>query len=168
MRYQQFASHAYCGASFQDGVAAGKGSLCAPFWGVQKHEKLTADSAWETWTVSTAYEERCARVTWDINEVCRIFSSWLFPGVCSLNVNVSEHPVCSIFIGEWVWSVTAVKKVGYSTWIGLARKIAWAPRNGVVGVAAGRENRRQLPPQSVLSTWSHPNYNRPRPGPTRD
>ena len=31
MRYQQFASHAYCGASFQDGVAAGKGFLCAPF-----------------------------------------------------------------------------------------------------------------------------------------
>ena len=35
MRNQQFASHAYCGASFQDGVAAGKGFLCAPFWGVQ-------------------------------------------------------------------------------------------------------------------------------------
>ena len=34
-RYQQFASRAYCGASFQDGVAAGKGFLCAPFWGVQ-------------------------------------------------------------------------------------------------------------------------------------
>ena len=31
MRYQQFVSHAYCGASFQDGVAAGKGFLCAPF-----------------------------------------------------------------------------------------------------------------------------------------
>jgi len=31
MRYQQFASHACCGASFQDGVAAGKGFLCAPF-----------------------------------------------------------------------------------------------------------------------------------------
>ena len=33
MRYQQFASHAYCGAAgrFQDGVAAGKGFLCAPF-----------------------------------------------------------------------------------------------------------------------------------------
>ena len=30
-RYQQFASHAYCGASFQDVVAAGKGFLCAPF-----------------------------------------------------------------------------------------------------------------------------------------
>ena len=24
-----------CGASFQDGVAAGKGFLCAPFWGVR-------------------------------------------------------------------------------------------------------------------------------------
>ena len=31
MRYQQFASRAYCGASFQDGVAAGNGFLCAPF-----------------------------------------------------------------------------------------------------------------------------------------
>ena len=31
MRYQQFAFHAYCGASFQDGVAAGHGFLCAPF-----------------------------------------------------------------------------------------------------------------------------------------
>jgi len=30
-RYQQFASHAYCGASFQDGVAAENGFLCAPF-----------------------------------------------------------------------------------------------------------------------------------------
>ena len=29
--HAQFASHAYCGASFQDGVAAGKGFLCAPF-----------------------------------------------------------------------------------------------------------------------------------------
>ena len=37
MRYQQFASHAYCravGANFQDGVAAGEGFLCAPFRGV--------------------------------------------------------------------------------------------------------------------------------------
>jgi len=31
MRYQQFASRAYCGASFQDGVTAGKGFLCARF-----------------------------------------------------------------------------------------------------------------------------------------
>ena len=27
MRYQQFASHAYCGVSFQDGVVAGKGTM---------------------------------------------------------------------------------------------------------------------------------------------
>jgi len=31
MRYLQFASHAYCGASFKDGEAAAKGFLCAPF-----------------------------------------------------------------------------------------------------------------------------------------
>ena len=35
MSYQQFVSHAYCRASFQDGVAAGKGFLCAQFRGVQ-------------------------------------------------------------------------------------------------------------------------------------
>jgi hypothetical protein len=31
---------------------------------------------------------------------CRIFAFGLFPGVCSLNANVSEHSVRSIFIGE--------------------------------------------------------------------
>ena len=101
MRYQQVASHAYCGSSFQDGIAAGKGVLCAPFLGVQicdysarnsrctvitehteslfllrhhignwprsKHEKRTADSAWETWTVAAADGVRCARVRWEIN-----------------------------------------------------------------------------------------------------
>jgi len=35
MHYQQFTSHAYCGASFQDGVTTEEGFLCAPFWGVQ-------------------------------------------------------------------------------------------------------------------------------------
>ena len=35
MGYQQFASHAYCRASFQDGVAAGKGFMCAPFWDIR-------------------------------------------------------------------------------------------------------------------------------------
>jgi hypothetical protein len=41
---------------------------------------------------------------------CRMFSFGLFPGVCSLNANVSEHTVCSIFIGESVRSVEAVEK----------------------------------------------------------
>jgi hypothetical protein len=31
MRYQQFASHAYCMASFKDGIAAREGFLCALF-----------------------------------------------------------------------------------------------------------------------------------------
>jgi hypothetical protein len=67
-----------------------------------------------------------------------MLSSGLFTGVCSLNTNVSEHFVCSIFIGEWVCSVTAVENVGYCTWKGLARKIAWASRKEVVGVGALR------------------------------
>jgi hypothetical protein len=29
----------------------------------------------------------------------------LFPGVWCLIADVSEHRVCSIFIGEWIWSV---------------------------------------------------------------
>jgi hypothetical protein len=29
---------------------------------------------------------------------CLILSFGLFPGVCSLNANVSEHSVCSIFV----------------------------------------------------------------------
>jgi hypothetical protein len=31
---------------------------------------------------------------------CRMLSFGLFPGVCSLNANVSEHSVRSIFMGE--------------------------------------------------------------------
>jgi hypothetical protein len=34
-----------------------------------------------------------------------VLSSGLFPGVCSLNANVSEYSVCSIFIGGWVWVI---------------------------------------------------------------
>jgi len=44
MRYQQFAYHAYCGASFQDSVAAGKGYLCAPFRGVQIYDYSARNS----------------------------------------------------------------------------------------------------------------------------
>jgi hypothetical protein len=31
---------------------------------------------------------------------CHMLSSGRFPDLCSLNANVSEHSVCSIFIGE--------------------------------------------------------------------
>jgi hypothetical protein len=37
---------------------------------------------------------------------CRMFYFGLFSGVWDLIANVSEHSVCSIFIGEWVRSVT--------------------------------------------------------------
>ena len=36
-------------------------------WPRSKHEKRTAGSAWETWTVAAADGARCARVSWEIN-----------------------------------------------------------------------------------------------------
>ena len=85
MPYQQFASHAYCGAVGPISKMASQ--LCAPFlrcpdlWlqcsvsfvhGLEKthhskHEKRTAGRAWETWTVAAADGVRCARGRWEIN-----------------------------------------------------------------------------------------------------
>ena len=36
-------------------------------WPRSKHEKRTAGSAWETWTVAAADGVRCAGVSWEIN-----------------------------------------------------------------------------------------------------
>ena len=36
-------------------------------WSLSKHQKRTAVSAWETWTVAAADGVRCARVRWEIN-----------------------------------------------------------------------------------------------------
>ena len=107
------------GASFQDGVAAGKGFLCAPWcvfskpckkltlhckshiWTPQNgahrkpfpavkpswklasqprstHEKRTAGSAWETWTVAAADGVRCARVRWEIHFLLTFESATFF------------------------------------------------------------------------------------------
>jgi len=59
MRYQQFASHAYCGASFQDGVAAGKGFPCAPFLGVQICDYSTPCASF----LNRARNSRCTVIT---------------------------------------------------------------------------------------------------------
>ena len=99
MRYQQFASHAYCGAvgpvskmaSQQEKASVCSVLRCPVLWaqcsvsfvhGLEKtyhaswklaprprckHEKRTAGSAWETWTVAAADCVRCARVRWEIN-----------------------------------------------------------------------------------------------------
>jgi hypothetical protein len=51
MCYQQFPSHSLLwsrGGSFQDGVAAGIGFLCAPFWGVRFCDY---SAAWDSCTV---------------------------------------------------------------------------------------------------------------------
>jgi len=47
-------------------------SAATPSWKLaprpcSKHEKRTAGSAWETWTVAAADGVRCARVRWEIN-----------------------------------------------------------------------------------------------------
>jgi hypothetical protein len=54
VRYQQFTSHAYCGA-------AGKSRKLAP-WPRSKQEKSTADSVRETRIVAAADGVYCARV----------------------------------------------------------------------------------------------------------
>ena len=105
MRYQQFASHGYCGAAEpvsrmasqqekawcvfskpctkltlqwsqiwtpQNGAHRKPFPAATPSWKLaprprSKHEKRTAGSAWETWTVAVADGVRCARVRWEIN-----------------------------------------------------------------------------------------------------
>jgi hypothetical protein len=44
---------------------------------------------------------------------CHMLSSGLLTSVCSLNANISEHSVCSIFTGGKVRNVTGVENVGY-------------------------------------------------------
>jgi hypothetical protein len=44
---------------------------------------------------------------------CRMFSFGLFPDVCILNTNFSEHSVCSIFVGGSVRSVSHFVRLAY-------------------------------------------------------
>jgi hypothetical protein len=44
---------------------------------------------------------------------CRTLSSGLFPSICSLNANISEHPVCSIFIGTYEDATVCSKMVAF-------------------------------------------------------
>ena len=78
MRYQQFASPAYCGAAGPVSKTPQNGAHRKPFlaatrsWKLaprprSKHEKRTAGSPWETWTVAAADGVRCALVRWEIN-----------------------------------------------------------------------------------------------------
>jgi len=62
IHYKQFASHAYCGASSQDGVATGKGFLFSPFWGVQICDYSTA------WVSCTVYKRRMVRLFQTVHE----------------------------------------------------------------------------------------------------
>jgi hypothetical protein len=48
---------------------------------------------------------------------CHLLPSGLFTGICSLNVNISEQSVCSIFIGEQVWSELSLLYSTVALWI---------------------------------------------------
>ena len=52
-------------------------------WPRNKHEKQTAGSAWETWTVAAADGVRCARVRWEINFLLTFETA---PFICKHNV----------------------------------------------------------------------------------
>jgi len=66
-----------------------------------KHEKRTAGSAWETWTVATADGVRCARVRWEINFLLTFESA---PFVCVHPVYyVSVNLLCVLCDSENVW-----------------------------------------------------------------
>jgi len=56
-------------------------------WPRSKHEKRTAGSAWETWTVTAADGVHCARVRWEINF---LLSFQTAPFVC-------VYPVCRTY-----------------------------------------------------------------------
>ena len=98
-------------------------------WPRSKHEKRTAGSAWETWTVAAADGVRCARVRWEINFlltfetapffcVYPVWSSWLSlritwqPFVRSswTKTQVGPHPPpCELLVfdtqGDGIWKL---------------------------------------------------------------
>ena len=79
MRYQQFASHAYCGAAGPVSKMASQQekAFCVLGWIWLPCGCVTCDpgcthwriviNAWETWTVTAADGVGCARVSWEIN-----------------------------------------------------------------------------------------------------
>jgi hypothetical protein len=47
------------------------------------------------------------------SECCMLFSRW-FTGACNLNVNVSEHSVCSVFTGVYSYSPVKTEQTACS------------------------------------------------------
>jgi hypothetical protein len=76
-------------------------------WWSRKHKVGAAVFESQALTKHLLIFERNLRI--DYEAMCKLYidtrcmlSSGLFPGVCSLRANVSEHYVCSIFTGELV------------------------------------------------------------------
>jgi hypothetical protein len=67
-----------------------------------KHEKQTANSAWETWTVASADGVRCARVRWEINFLSTFKTA---PFFCVFPIYTSNFNIEYI---SWYYSVTCL------------------------------------------------------------
>ena len=75
-----------------------------------KHEKLTAGSAWETWTVVAANGVRFARVRWEINFLLTFETT---PFICKHTVYPSQHfPFGAAFVCQAVnfWTLLCMSK----------------------------------------------------------
>ena len=95
MRYQQFASHAYCGAGGPVSKMASQQekAFCVLRFEVSRSvitvqrefraARFRKDAPWETWTVAAADGVRFARVRWEINFLLTFETA---PFIC-------KHPV---------------------------------------------------------------------------
>ena len=90
-----------CSVSFVHGLENGAHRkpfpAATPSWKLSprprsKHEKRTAGSAWETWTVAAADGVRCARVRWEINFLLTFETA---PFFCVYPVYIHTHTYIS-------------------------------------------------------------------------
>ena len=77
-------------------------------WPRSKHEKWTAGSAWETWTVAAADGVRCARVRWEINFLLTFETA---PFICKHPVLYKVTVQCLISPSDCYWNFGVSCKV---------------------------------------------------------
>ena len=105
-------------------------------WPRSKHEKRTAGSAWETWTVAAADGVRCTRVRWEINllltfENAPFFCVYpVYTVILILSVNIT-----------FTWGQVEIYLILFLTWH-YAKKSA---KQAIPSVTYDRQNRTELP-----------------------
>jgi hypothetical protein len=122
MRYQQLPSHAYCGASFQDGVAAGEGVLCTLPWPPRSPDLPPCDFFLWGFVKDSVYvpplpmslRELRDRITHALQTITAYMLHWV-GWIWLLHGCVSCDPGCThwrIVINAWeTWTVAAADGV---------------------------------------------------------